>query len=175
MTTSSDHDRFAELYTQNRAKLYGYIYSLLPNRSDAEDVSSSTTLILWKKWDSFDQGGSFIAWARGIALNEVRNFLRKHSRRDEFLSEPILDQLAATAAESDIWLDQRKQALADCIARLLPEQQRLIELRYMASATNRTTAEQVGQTTEATYKKVSRIRHLLFDCIERTLAQEENK
>ena len=91
---SHRQEQFARAFLQYQDRLYGHIVLMLPNRHDAEDVFQQTSLILWKKWDEFDWGGDFLAWACGIAHNEVRNFLRHRGRDRLVLSDKLLDDLA---------------------------------------------------------------------------------
>lgn len=174
MADRADQDRFAELFTQHQAGLYGYIYSLVPHRSDAEEIFNQSVLILWKKWDQFDPERSFSAWSRGIAYNEVRNYLRQNQRRNQYLPEDVLEALAEENVETESWLDTRRRALTSCIAKLLPEERKLIDLCYMAGNTARSVAEKLGRPADAVYKQLQRLRKRLFICVEEKLAAEDD-
>lgn len=76
---STPQDDFARLFIENQGRLYGYIATLLPNRDDAEEVLQRTSMVLWQKWENYETDRGFLPWARGIALNEVRNLLRQGS------------------------------------------------------------------------------------------------
>ena len=54
MSDSPISFEFSQNLTSIQKSLYGYILSLLPNRSDAEDVLQETNLILCKKATEFD-------------------------------------------------------------------------------------------------------------------------
>jgi RNA polymerase sigma-70 factor (ECF subfamily) len=68
-------------------------------------------------------------------------------------------------------LEQRQQALDDCIGKLRDPDQELIRLRYSAGATTRTVAEQLGRSVDAVYKALNRIETALIDCTQRALRQ----
>ena len=165
------HSRFAKIYSENQAGVYGYIYSLVPRASDAEEVFGQVTVVLWEKWDQFDQDTNFRAWARRIAYNVAMNYLRRHQRREQYLSDAAIEQLAEEAETDDHWL--RLRALAKCVDRLLPDQQKLVEMCYLAGAPVQVVAKKLGKTTAAVYKKLSRIRRNLHDCVEQSVAEED--
>jgi RNA polymerase sigma-70 factor (ECF subfamily) len=98
------HDMFCELLTLHQGQLHGYILALLGNRADADDLFQATSLVLWRKFDTFQPGTSFFAWARRTAEFEVLNFVKRQDR-SHFVSfrEELLDALAAT--ESHIQSD----------------------------------------------------------------------
>ena len=53
---------FVELLTQHQRSLYGYIYTMVRNSSDSDDILQETNLVLWKKRLEYKTGTSFIAW-----------------------------------------------------------------------------------------------------------------
>jgi RNA polymerase sigma-70 factor (ECF subfamily) len=165
-----DQDEFARQFLENQGRLYGYIATLLVNRDDAEDVLQRTSLILWQKWEHFDPERGFLPWARGVALNEVRNLLRRSDRRNVHLSEPVLDLLAAELEEDDS--EVRTSALAACLDRLQKSQRDLLEQCYLGSTGIKTVAAGLQLSPAALYMKLHRIRRQLVDCINRRVATE---
>ena len=63
----TDQDLFAELFVTHQSRVYGFIATMLPNRSEAEEVFQQTSLILWKKWHEYDPQRNFLNWACGVA------------------------------------------------------------------------------------------------------------
>jgi len=113
-----NHDQFAERFVRSQDRIYAYVVTLLPNRNDAEEVFQQTSLVLWKKWQQFDPGRDFVAWACGIAHHEVRNFLRKHKDRGRvYLSEDVMAEVAQARLEFHDVLEERRQALRHCLDR----------------------------------------------------------
>ena len=45
---------FAALLRQHQTQLFGYIYSLVRDLDDADDLFQQTSLVLWDKFDQFD-------------------------------------------------------------------------------------------------------------------------
>jgi RNA polymerase sigma-70 factor (ECF subfamily) len=167
------HDQFVERFVRSQDRIYAYVATLLPNRTDAEEVFQQTSLVLWKKWQQFDPSRDFVAWACGIAHHEVRNFLRKHKDKGRvFLSEDVLAQVAQARLEAHDVLEARRQALLRCLDRLEPGNRALLERCYAGKDSIKAIAEGLGQRPNVLYMTLKRLRRALFDCINRTLAAE---
>src|SRR6476660_7128207 len=110
MDSLSDHDRFMEQFVRSQDRVYAYIVTLLPNRTDAEEVFQQTSLALWKKWPQYDPTRDFIRWACGMAHLEVAALLRKRSAPGaSSLSEDVLVELAHTRLDMQDSLEARRQ------------------------------------------------------------------
>src|SRR5215469_2273201 len=119
---------FAELLRQAQTRLYGYIHSLVRDLNDADDLFQQTTLILWKKFAEFERGRSFFSWACGVARLEVANFLRSRGRQRLYFSDDLNLLLAeAQEAMTDPELDDRRDALAGCVAKLRERDRELLD------------------------------------------------
>jgi RNA polymerase sigma-70 factor (ECF subfamily) len=173
MDWSVQHDRFVERFVRSQDRIYAYVVTLLPNRTDAEEVFQQTSLVLWKKWQQFDPGRDFVAWACGIAHHEVRNFLRKHRDRGRVcLSQDVLAEVARVRLEMHDVLEARRQALRHCLGLLQQGNRELLERCYAGKDSIKAVAESLGQPPNAVYMTLKRLRRALFDCINRTLAGE---
>jgi RNA polymerase sigma-70 factor, ECF subfamily len=165
---------FLRLFLQNERRLYAFILTLLPNRSDADDVLQEASLVMWEKFDPEQPPDDFVAWGCRIAYFKVLDFRKKRQRSRVQFSQALLDRLAETAAEhaETLQLDERRAALAGCIDKLRPRDRDLLAHRFTEGATIQSTAAQVGRSVEAVYKALAKIRQALFDCVTRTLATE---
>jgi RNA polymerase sigma-70 factor (ECF subfamily) len=173
MDDSALHDQFVERFVRSQDRIYAYVALLLPNRTDAEEVFQQTSLVLWKKWQQFDPGRDFVAWACGIAHHEVQNFLRKHKDRGRvYLSEDVLAEVAQMRLGMNDVLEARRQALLNCLDRLEPANRDLLERCYAGQDSIKTIAEGLGQRPNALYMLLKRLRRALFDCVNRTLSAE---
>ena len=59
------------LVPQGQGRLYQYIRTLPPRDQVVDDVIQETLLVLWRKFDAFEEGTNFDAWAAKIAYYEV--------------------------------------------------------------------------------------------------------
>jgi RNA polymerase sigma-70 factor (ECF subfamily) len=167
---------FAELLRQTQTRLYGYIHSLVPDLADTDDLLQQTTLILWKKFADFDRRRSFFSWACGIARLEVANFLRGRGRRRQYFSDELNLLLVEAHEEmSDDELDDRRDALARCVEKLHERDRELLLECYGEPAGVHAAADRRGRSTQSVHNSLRRIRGTLFDCINRTLGQDERR
>jgi RNA polymerase sigma-70 factor, ECF subfamily len=163
---------YAVLLRQNQTQLFGYIYSLVRDLDDADDLFQQTSLVLWDKFDQFDPGKSFINWACGVARFEVLNFLRSRSRKRLYFSDEL--NLALVEAHESLeqeQLEERRNALSGCIKKLRQKDRELLEVCYERSANLHEVARSSGRSTQSIHNSLRRIRRVLFECVQRGLAQ----
>lgn len=166
-------DRTAEfvgLLTQHQPGIYALIRSLVPHRADAEDILQETSQVLWKKFDSFESGTNFLAWARQVARFEVQHFLRQRQADRLCFSEPLVEALADEGLQSDERASETSAALQSCLTKLDRTDRELLTNRYEENTTLQQLAEQSRASVQTLYSRLKRIRRRLFDCIHRTLA-----
>ena len=161
-----------QLFAQHQRSIHAYIYSLVPSRVDADDVMQETSLVLWRKWGEFDPSRDFIRWACGIAFHEVLKLRRKAATNRCFFDEELLEQLAVEVMRQSDELERRQVALLSCLNKLGTRDRELIERRYLEKTTARKVADELDRPASTVYKALARIRNSLFECVERTVAQE---
>jgi RNA polymerase sigma-70 factor (ECF subfamily) len=174
---SSDAEKsklFLRLFLQNERRLYAYILTLLHNRVDADDVLQETSLVMWDKFDPQKPPIDFAAWGCRIAYFKILNLYKRTQRSRVQFSQELLERLSETAIEQAdaLQLEERRAALAGCVQKLGPRDRELLVQRFAEGATTQSTSEQTGRSVEAVYKAVAKLRQVLFDCVQRTLAQE---
>jgi RNA polymerase sigma-70 factor (ECF subfamily) len=164
---------FAERLRRHQAQLFGYIYSLVRDLDDADDLFQQTSLVLWDKFDRFDPSRSFLAWACGVARFEVSNFLRSRGRRRLCFCDDL--QLLLIEAHEDLErepLEGHRDALAGCMKKLRQVDQDLLEACYGRSARIPEVARHWGRSAQSIHNSLRRIRRALFACVRVSLAQQ---
>ena len=165
---------FAVSLRHHQTQLFGYIYSLVRDLDDADDLFQQTSMVLWDKYEQFDSSKSFINWACGVARYEVLNFLRSRSRNRLYFSDQL--NLALIEAHESLereQLDERRDALACCMRKLRERDRHLLESCYGRSGCIQDVARTWGRSTHSIHNSLRRIRRVLFECVRRTLAQGE--
>ena len=163
---------FNRLFLAHEGRLYPYILALVASWPDAEDLLQETAAVLWHKLDGYEPGTDFAAWAISVARFEVLRHRKKQGRERAVLGDSTLAILAEEMAERVAGLDDRREALDDCIRTRGARDRELIRLRYEAGSTVQGIAERVGLSPQAVYKALHRIHGLLLDCVRRALALE---
>lgn len=67
MNETESRKRLMALMTRHQRQIFAYIYTLVPDRHDAEDLLQETSLVICEKFDEFRPGSDFVAWACQIA------------------------------------------------------------------------------------------------------------
>jgi RNA polymerase sigma-70 factor (ECF subfamily) len=163
---------FARLLGGCQRKVFLYALGLLHNATDAEEVLQETNVVLWRKFDDYQPGTSFDAWACRVAYFEVLKFREKAARDRRVFGGALVETLAAEAESVLDEFDERRDALEGCLTKLRDVDKTLVLQRYQPGATTRKVAESLGRSVQGTRKSLHRIRMTLLECIERTLAVE---
>jgi RNA polymerase sigma-70 factor (ECF subfamily) len=163
---------FAECLRRHQSQLFGYIHALVRDLNDADDLFQQTTTVLWKKFDDYDRQRSFLSWACGVARYEIANFLRARSRQRLYFSDELnLVLIEAQEELQPVELEERREALVQCMTKLRERDRKLLETCYSAAGGVREAAQREGRSPQSVHNSLRRIRRALFECILRTLAQ----
>ena len=168
-----DTEQFVQLFVRHEPQIYRYVYGLLPNATEAQEVMQETAVALWRRFAEYDADKPFLAWACGFARFEVFNHYRRQSRRPSPLADDVLEQLSVPFFNGIDDLNRRRAALDDCLTKLPEADRRLVQIRYESQTTVREMARTNGASEHTLYKALERIRRMLFDCVSRTLAAQE--
>jgi len=164
--------RFMMLYMSIQRYLYGFILSMVANCSDADDLIQETVTVMWAKFDEFEAGTDFGAWAIAIARYRILNYrqgVQTNRRRFSQSAFETIDQIAESCKEKE---DFRRDALHQCISKLDSKDRNVLYLRYELGATLQSVAARLGQNTNTLYTNLSRIHIALLRCIQRKTFQE---
>jgi len=165
---------FLRLYQANERRIYGFILALVPDWAQAEDLMQETTMVLWSKFDQFEPGTDFAAWALSISRFQVMNHRkRRRAQRIQF-SDEVLEAIAEQVCAATESFDARRDALRACLGKLAEKDQELLRLRYGLDGTVKSVAERVGRGIDAVYKSLNRIHVQLLHCIRQTLTAEDS-
>jgi RNA polymerase sigma-70 factor, ECF subfamily len=174
--STDPHHRSAQFVgklASHRSEIFGYLYSLVLNFDDAEDLYQQVALVLWKKFPSYDPTKDFGHWGIRVAHFTVKDFVRRRRRSKVLFSDEMLDHVMenhVSPAAPDA--PSRADALAKCIERLNEPDRRLVESCYGGEHKIKEVAQREGRTPDAIYTTLYRIRRALLRCIERRLATE---
>lgn len=167
--------QFGDLLAECSSDLFGFIYSLVQNHADAEDVYQQVALVLWEKFDNFTLGTNFAAWATTIAHNTARDYIRSRRKHAITFSEEVLDAIAAAYSARQCWsTSDTSDALTQCLKKLSPKQRSLVDRVYSPNRDFGAIAEAENRTVGAIYQAICRIRKSLYACVQRELSQEGN-
>jgi len=170
-SSTNENDHIAKvqgLFLQHQPSIRGFVLSMIPNFSMADDVMQETFITVTKKATSFEIGTSFAAWVKTIARYKVLEAMR--ARRFETLSEDVLEALCTEPHELAGETDSRLALLRGCISQLPPQARRSIDYRYQNEHMPPQIASLMGCTVQSVNVTLSRARAFLRECVQRKMA-----
>lgn len=146
-----DPEAFGALYERYVDQIYQYIFYRTSNRYDAEDLTAKTFYRALSNLDRYRYRGlPFSAWLYRIAHNLVANWHRDRQRRRTIpLDSLAMAGKARGSAEELIEAGERAAALREAIARLAPDRQELLVLKYTTDLSNREIGKVMGRSEGA--------------------------
>jgi RNA polymerase sigma-70 factor (ECF subfamily) len=163
--------RLMALMTRHQRQIFSYIFALVPNRYDAEDLLQETSVVICEKFDEFEEGTDFVAWGCQIAYWRIRYSRQKFARSKVVFNQEIVDAIAQTASPMVAELDSRHEALENCLKKLPVRDRELVLTRYEPGCGVQEAARRSGRTLQTAYKALARLRKLLMDCVSNQIVQ----
>ncbi len=168
MSTHTPTAEFVQKLTEFQNRIYAFIYSLLGNASQAEDVLQETNTVIWKEALKSDEPIiEFKAWAFQIAFNQVRSHRKKISRERLTFNDDLLEQISESLIANKENENERQQALADCLHALPHNHQNIIKKRYFQGLSVKDLSGEIGKTANAIAVILFRSRVALMECIQK--------
>ena len=149
--TKRERAAFEELYTRYSNILYATAMKFLKEDADAQDVVQDVFIQIWDKAKLYDPAkGKPLTWAltmtRNRSIDRIRAIQRRTRLRDDFEKETVADESAGIReALSGVDASERTQILRDAVARLSPEQRKVIDLAFFGGLTQSEIADRLGE------------------------------
>ena len=149
--TKRERAAFEELYIRYSNILYATAMKFLKEDADAQDVVQDVFIQIWDKAKLYDPAkGKPLTWAltmtRNRSIDRIRAIQRRTRLRDDFEKETVADESAGIReALSGVDASERTQILRDAVARLSPEQRKVIDLAFFGGLTQSEIADRLGE------------------------------
>lgn len=128
---------YREVVRRYEKKLFAYLYRLVGNKEEAEDLLQNVFVKVYRNIESYDTQKKFSSWIYRIAHNEAVNFLKKRSKRHLISIEDVQaskDKLEITDAGKspiDAWIGKElKKEMDEALEKLPPKYKEVLMLRY---------------------------------------------
>jgi RNA polymerase sigma-70 factor len=158
---------FVRLLTQHSSRIFGFVLALCVNRSDAEDVFQNTSVVLWEKFDAYERGTNFFAWACRIAYFEAL-YDRRKSSRVKTLSDAAWEALAGDALAISDDKQEHHETLAACLEKLKAADRELLHQKYFLQRSVAEIAAACSKSVHSIYRSLSRVHDSLLQCMRRS-------
>ena len=136
---NGDKNVFDEIVNRYLKTVYNFVYRLVGNTKEAEDITQEVFLKVWKNLKKFDREKSFKTWIFSIAKNTAIDFLRKrkdipisffdNDDEENFLENTLIDE--EPLADKVIELEYNKKEIEKVMLDLTVVQREVIILKYL--------------------------------------------
>ncbi|KKU91520.1 MAG: RNA polymerase ECF-type sigma factor [Candidatus Jorgensenbacteria bacterium GW2011_GWA1_48_11] len=142
---------FGQLYDTYLTPIYRFVFLRVGgSKADAEDICHQTFLKAWQNIKDYEfQGFPFSSWLYRIAQNTVIDYYRtkKPNLDMEIVPEDALSETSAIDEKIDRDFELRTVRLA--IAKLEPDQQNVILMKFVNDLSNKEIAAVLGKSEGA--------------------------
>ncbi len=164
-------EKLTQLWTAAQPEVAAFVRALVRDATQADDILQQVALQLVRNFDRYDPQRPFVAWAIGIAKNEVLAWRRKMATDRHVFSDAVVELIAAgfeRSAEDD---GLRRRALTWCYREALRNRgRRVIDLYYTHGLKSPEIGRQMSISAGAARKLLCRARELLRKCIDARVA-----
>ncbi|MBE0431859.1 RNA polymerase sigma factor [candidate division WOR-3 bacterium] len=108
-----------------KGRIFSYVYRLVHNYHDAEDITFDTFIKCFRSLAMFDQSKPFTTWLFTIAHNLTVDYFRKHKTPPEYLVEM---HPGGDDPVTEYERKRRAEIVDDALARLAPVDRELVIL-----------------------------------------------
>lgn len=148
---AGDENALSILIKKHQSKIYGFIYSKMPDRDVADDIFQDTFIKVIKtlKSNSYNEEGKFLPWVMRIAHNLIVDHYRKNKKMpmlretEEFSIFSILSDNSLNV-EGRIITDAIEKDLQKIIQELPSDQKEVLEMRIYQDLSFNEIAELTG-------------------------------
>ncbi|MFD2890513.1 RNA polymerase sigma factor [Flavobacterium chuncheonense] len=146
-----DESAIATLIERHQSKIYGFIYSKIPDRDVCDDVFQDTFIKVIRKLksSSYNEEGKFLPWVMRIAHNLVIDHFRKAKKMplqrdsEEFSIFSVMSE-SSLNIEDQIILEQVEMDLVRLVDELPDDQREVLMMRIYQNLSFKEIADLTG-------------------------------
>ncbi|MBI1369184.1 MAG: sigma-70 family RNA polymerase sigma factor [Planctomycetes bacterium] len=171
---AGDPDAWRQLVEAYSGRVYGLLYRQCGNADLAEEMTQATFAKIVSKLAAYDEQGRFEAWLFRIAVNRLRDELRRRKRQAvsiDFDATPpeAMGQFANGPTPTDaLEKSERIAQLRAAVERLSEPDRELLDLRFTAGLSFAQIAEVLEQPLGTVLARGHRALKKLRDMLEET-------
>lgn len=132
-------------------------------------------MILWRKFDQFEEGTDFAVWAMAVARYCSLNWRRKQVRLPLPLEDNDLMRLADEAVSVGCQEDERQAVLRECITKLPEKAAGTLKARYHRGERVPDIAKRQGKSVRSIYLILEKAHGMLLDCVNRHMRRPQEE
>ena len=164
-----DISSFNQLYNCYRIKLFNFVFRLLKNKEDAEEIVQDTFVKLWQNREAIDPEKISDNYIFTIARNSVLNALRKNHPPINSIEEKSIIEPAHNRTEEEV-LFTDLSAHFQLIINKLPDKRKIIyNLSREKGYSNREIAEELNISVKTVEVQMTKALKFLKENIKATI------
>lgn len=132
-----DIDAFEKILFMYEKQIFSYLYRIINQKEDAEDLAQITFLKLYKNIKSIDIEKNFNAWVYKIATNSAYDWLRKKRSHPETFIEDTntIETMRDESAYDMVEGIESKEAIEEALNKIKPIYKSILLLFYREELT----------------------------------------
>ena len=123
-----DENACRGLLNSYKGRIFSYVYRIVKNYHDAEEITFDTFVRCFKSLNSFDRTKNFSTWLYTIAHNMAIDFLRKKKIDYDYLDERYADIASDKYLARDFEKKQKLNKVDQALNRLAPMDREIVIL-----------------------------------------------
>jgi RNA polymerase sigma-70 factor (ECF subfamily) len=152
MLVKKNPESYKEISARYQGKLFAYLYRLIGDKDEAEDLLQNVFIKAYRNLDSYDTNRKFSSWIYRIAHNEAVNHIKRKSLK-RFVSldnvtntKDKLDSASAEDNAHESWIRKETGEEVDEAIKKLPLKYRqVLILRYYSDKSYEEISEILGR------------------------------
>ena len=145
-------DLYAEIIERYQVKLFAYLFRLIGNREEAEDLLQNVFIKAYRNINSYDTARKFSSWIYRIAHNEAVNFIKRRYLKRFISWEDInssRDKMEARSMDDgpdELWMKKESiEGVGEAIEKLPLKYRQVLLLRYFSDKSYEEISEILGK------------------------------
>jgi RNA polymerase sigma-70 factor (ECF subfamily) len=163
---------YRQIIKRYQTKLFSYLYRLVGNREETEDLLQNVFVKVYNNLNRFDQQKKFSSWIYRIAHNEAVNFLKKRGKKkfvsleDVSTSKDKLEMSTPERSPADFWIKKElKKEVEEAMEKIPPKYKEVLVLRYFLDKSYEEMSEILGKPVNTVGTLLNRAKKKLLQVI----------
>ena len=165
------NQHFMQLFLASQRRLYSYVMTMVASPADADDIVQDVASVMWKKFDEYQPGTDFSAWAVTIAKYKLFHHFRDNAAQKRKFSQKGIEIIETIEAQEAKKEDDRIDALRNCLSKLKQPDREILSLRYEEGQTLKSLSGRLDLNINTLYSKLSKLHNILLNCVKRSMTE----
>jgi RNA polymerase sigma-70 factor, ECF subfamily len=162
--------QFFEFYGRCQYRILSFLFMMVHNETDAEDLLQDTAATMLEKFNQYEQGTNFTAWGMMVAKNKAINFLNKNAKTRPQFRADFYERITEIETKESESYSERAAAMKKCLEKVQDADKKILQMRYEHDCSMKKIADILGRSKTGIYHTLARIHNILNDCIKAQMA-----